>query len=987
MVSVIVPVYNVEDYIDACLESIVNQTYKDIEVILINDGSTDFSGKKCIGWCERDSRIRCINQANGGLGPARNRGMEQSHGEFLVFIDSDDWVDPDYIQQLYDCISKNDADMCICDYYIYDNEDKSVSPHISETRWDCLQKNEKDLLLSGTNWSMWIKMYRRSLFTRYGIKIPNVIYEDLAVYPALLFAADKVCFIEKPLYYYRSKRVGSIMNTSSEIACMMTAVQECTRILKEKGFFEEHYEEIKKYVLYQCGRVLSPNKDNYLESLFNDFLDREYKDWQTTADHRVFLLGSFNTRWILQRWIVDFRRIRNHQCFSSLISLMSVQSGFMIGENSDNSFRLQQMKDDLSKNIQCLKADSLESEDYLFIDFLEERFDLFEVEKYSYITYSDALKDQGISAYYKWKVIESGSEEFIELWKQSCLLFIEKIQKKWKPDRVILVKMRLSERYGNYFGEEYFQNIGWIRKINSMLEQFENYFAEHLNGVKILELLENRELMYAGRGERHGCCPCYFNGAYYRAMSDKIEDLTKDITTEVSVIVPVYNLEKYLKQCLDSLLDQSFRNFEVICIDDCSNDLSYRLIESYARRDARIRLYKNPERLGAGESRNRGISLARGEYIFFLDGDDFIEKNSIGDIYCLCKKTNADIALLHYDLYDDQNNGYSAAAQGYEENFIEPETVFSYKDMDHYIFNIWTTALWVKFYKKQFIVNNKIKCQSLHNANDVYFSMISLIKAERMVSSRRLLTHYRYNRPKSITNDLKVNIYLCHFEALASVREELCKTGVYDSVRQSYLNYVVESMLYMIGLLDHSKVLGMVKEIKDKFTSLLGLNEVSLVKIYDLNSLSIYHDLMKEPAIWGHISVKDKDLWWKAYYTANRSKLMRLYTDINHNQYQCAIWGMGFSGMAFFNECKENLWNIPYLIDQDTKKQWTGYEGFPVYSFNRVPAHIQLLITLNHLYYDEIIAEVNKYNKNCCVFELDLFLQRDIYKFKNLRTN
>ena len=122
MISIIIPVYNVSKYLDKCLKSVVTQTYSNIQIILVNDGSTDNSGEICEKWCKKDKRIEVIHKRNGGLSNARNVGIERAQGEYLMFVDSDDIISDDLCELLHDRLLENNADLAICDtYHIFDN--------------------------------------------------------------------------------------------------------------------------------------------------------------------------------------------------------------------------------------------------------------------------------------------------------------------------------------------------------------------------------------------------------------------------------------------------------------------------------------------------------------------------------------------------------------------------------------------------------------------------------------------------------------------------------------------------------------------------------------------------------------------------------------------------------------------------------------------------------------------------------------------------
>ena len=121
-VSIIVPVYNVEKYLDKCIESIVNQTYRNIEIILVDDGSPDKCPEICNEWAKKDDRIKVIHKENGGLSSARNAALEIAQGDYITFVDSDDWIENDMIQSMLTCAAKNDADIVCCGFY-FDNVD------------------------------------------------------------------------------------------------------------------------------------------------------------------------------------------------------------------------------------------------------------------------------------------------------------------------------------------------------------------------------------------------------------------------------------------------------------------------------------------------------------------------------------------------------------------------------------------------------------------------------------------------------------------------------------------------------------------------------------------------------------------------------------------------------------------------------------------------------------------------------------------------
>lgn len=214
LISVIVPVYNVEDYLDRCIESIVNQTYKNLEIILVDDGSSDNCPVMCDEWAKKDSRIKVIHKENGGLSDARNYGIELSAGEYLSFVDSDDYVDSDFIESLHSAIEKFNTKLSICNMTTFDENGKTdetfTQPYKSLTLAEGHEKYESLLRHCAVN-----KLYKREIFDT--IRYPKgKLYEDLYIYHHILDKVDKVAYTGKNSYFYFI-RSGSIMNSTYTI--------------------------------------------------------------------------------------------------------------------------------------------------------------------------------------------------------------------------------------------------------------------------------------------------------------------------------------------------------------------------------------------------------------------------------------------------------------------------------------------------------------------------------------------------------------------------------------------------------------------------------------------------------------------------------------------------------------------------------------------------------------------------------------------------
>ncbi|MDU6721793.1 MAG: glycosyltransferase [Streptococcus mitis] len=212
MISVIVPVYNVEEYLEECLESIKNQTYSNIEVILVNDGSTDNSQAICERYCQQDPRFRLINQENKGLSGARNRGMTESKGELITFVDSDDVLKEDMLEQLIKQVTSDDIDIVEC-WYTNDQEELAIpSP---ENVKIIFQGNAQEALVSLckdniVRLNAVAKLFRRQVIVNFPF-LEGLFYEDVYGGMGILKHIHKIVKIDYTGYYYRV-RSGSIMN-------------------------------------------------------------------------------------------------------------------------------------------------------------------------------------------------------------------------------------------------------------------------------------------------------------------------------------------------------------------------------------------------------------------------------------------------------------------------------------------------------------------------------------------------------------------------------------------------------------------------------------------------------------------------------------------------------------------------------------------------------------------------------------------------------
>lgn len=253
----------------------------------------------------------------------------------------------------------------------------------------------------------------------------------------------------------------------------------------------------------------------------------------------------------------------------------------------------------------------------------------------------------------------------------------------------------------------------------------------------------------------------------------------------VSVVIPIYNAAQYLRKCLDSVCVQTYKNLEIICIDDDSQDDSKNILEEYQKKDRRIVLI-HQDHQGAGEARNEGIRHARGEFIIFLDADDFFDKYMIEKSVCHIKKFQADMIVFgaEYFLNDDSTQRYDADWM-LNRNIAGGSDFIEVKDSCGFLYDFTGCNPWNKLFRRKFVVENQLHFQKIKRSNDVFFICMALVLAKRIALLDDKLVVYRINDSGIQGTDTCMGME--YYEALKAVQKELKCRNFYDEVRDSFI--------------------------------------------------------------------------------------------------------------------------------------------------------------------------------------------------------
>lgn len=579
IVSVIMPVYNGETYLRQCLDSVVNQTLKEIEIICVDDGSSDRSVEILKEYAEKDERVMVLQQENAGAGAARNNGLSKASGKYLSFLDSDDFFETDMLEKAVEKIAADRADFVVfrCDHYLNDTNTfkkaaytlkKQTLPPYTPFNFRQITDN---VFKAFVGWA-WDKVYDREFVMKHNLKFQEqrTSNDMLFVFSALVLA-KRITYLDTVLAHQRRNNGESLSNTREKSwFCFYNALTALRDVLKEKGL----YEELKK-------------------------------DFVNYAVH--FSLWNLNTI--------------TGECYEKLYTKLH---------------------------------------------------------------------------------------------------------------------------------EEWF-----------------------------------RELEVTGHDEDY-----FYNKEEYKQLADILSYDFKEYNTKISVVIPVYNAEKYIRQCLESILTKQNISLEVICVDDCSTDGTPAILKEYEEKYENVRVIRNETNLYAGTCRNKGLMAAKGQYVHFLDADDYVVDNVYEKLYTLAKENDLDWLKTTSEGFDDEtgeileNPRYSMEKmyEGFFGTLLDFQH-FPKKFMDHM-----AVVPWNGIYKRHFLLEENIRFNSLFCVNDRSFFVDTCVKGKRMMIAKEKIVRHRMNVSDSLVMK-RARHFDCQFESYRIMRQICDDNHVNDKVRFEILEH------------------------------------------------------------------------------------------------------------------------------------------------------------------------------------------------------
>ena len=761
-VSILVPICNVERYLRECLNSLVNQTLREIEIICINDGSTDSSLSIIREYERRDERIVVIDKPNSGYGDSMNKGIDLARGEYIGIVESDDFASLNMFETLYKEATKNDLDVVRSNYYAHRTGEDSSCDYLVENLAACGSYDKVFHPIDNPRVFMcqpaiWTSIYKKSMIDKDEVRFlptPGASFQDTAFYFKAFYAADRVKLLKDGYLHYRIDNANSSVKNQNKLFCVCDEYAEVWDYAKrdlDKFQTLKHWIPRQQYegYLWNLNRLAPELQQRFYPRYVEEFskirqaglIDSDRFESRTLArlnkmldEPETYFLEQYGPSEPRRSVLVCCNALSIADAKSSVRALLDVLSNddevFVVSPDSDslvfelkNEFegmgRLRSDADVLQHRLlgHC-DADACRAENISIVALAarDANFDDLAATADGEDVYSTDGKN------YALRDVELRVEDSSTL-VTAALRAISKLdlnQIKRLPDNWASLLCSSCSLEDGAFGIA----IDDAKEMASCLFDI----SEPYEKVRLLygQLLSVWSSVRKGYSALDWDQACRLREQYY-SMASVDALLTPNTGSNnspfLSVVVPVYNVSKYLEECLDSVIQQSFKDFEVLLINDGSTDGSLDLLEEVASRDSRVRVWSQFN-CGAGSARNRGIELASGKHLIFIDPDDiFATDHVFSDLIDAMDKSGALICGGSLSLL--KPSGKIKSEFSFDESFYH----VSY-EREVPLEQIWTDYGWIRFmYDSSLFVDGTVRFPQLNWYEDPVFFLRAVEKA------------------------------------------------------------------------------------------------------------------------------------------------------------------------------------------------------------------------------------------------------------------
>lgn len=876
LISILMPVCNVEKYLGDCLKSALCQGLDDIEIICINDGSTDSSLDILRYYAQADSRVVIIDKKNAGYGAAMNDGLKIARGEYIGVLESDDKVCEGAWASLYELAKKNDLDIVRGIYNktkfgeitLFDSNEKVDAFCPTSLKRAPLRQvfcPEDYPRCFWINPCIWTCLFRRAFLEENDIwfnETPGASYQDTGFAFKTWACARRAMLVDIPVIFYNLDNESSSSNSKAKVYAVCDEMHEIERFLDERRSPQWLYKVLAairyKTYTWNLKRVSEEYKAEFASVMKQEqtrdlvsrrcdlaFFDREkldsiYADLQLNEVELSILcvLESCNEEQfsVFRQWALSLSK--DIELFVVLPQRMSSQITSLFEEcpaKCSAEYYSESRTATAASNavLNCFRGQviaivdegcmpSLQVLQELKQQLLSEMLDFVKLNSVSAETESeelvyspvfgpvsstnellDGLTSEKAGLYYggfigKWSIKFDEKAEFVS----HDMLFLLNLYWHFENARYVDVKTgrKISEgAFAGTFEERIRASRSFLRSRIEKGDFCREDWGEK-EWVSLMQILvAPEEYRIKSLSDRTAFC---VREAYLEYREDEL------IAPDISIIVPVYNVERYLQECLDSLLSQTYDSFEVVCVNDGSTDGSGAILSEYAQRDSRIRVFEKSNG-GLASARNYGLAHAAGEYVLFVDSDDTIKRSALQTLMENAKEADAEIVAFGIDsnhFLDD----LSAPAWIEKKNpnrkefFVEfqPEILFGREGAVPFAVR--------DFFKRSFLRENNLWfAEGFRFGEDTIFQMEAFPKACNILFIPNKLYNYRVERIGSLMAEAaakQMSKTWCHVQIISHLCKVWTSENLFEFLKKGFAGWAIDFFYYQfIDCLDVDK--------------------------------------------------------------------------------------------------------------------------------------------------------------------------------------
>ena len=823
-ISIIIPIYNMEKTLKNTLNSIINQTmdFNNIEVIMVNDCSTDNSKQIMDEYSQKYDNFKSINlnENNGSPAIARNIGIENASAEYIQFLDADDTLVETACDFLYDMIIEENVDLVSGYLYEIDYNNK-VKINVYEWEKNIFNDNQftynqmKEILESDElykfqfdsiwesprwllDYGFYNKIYKKSLILENDIYFPNLEGgEDTVFLFNYMINAKGIIFANRPVTLHDNYIKKSLSKSKSlkTISDRPKAYKLMYDLAVEKDVKEEFINSLLSAKLGYWLRVHVFNAFN----LLNDEIINLLKEYKILFDECI----NYN---------VDFENMYYE------IAKNIMENDFMEAIRKINLRRIE--NSNYSNTFIISLSDENQVNEILDFDFNFEKSELIFINNNLNLESINEIQDE-----YTVKFIPKSSD--------SKRIAIENSL----GDNITFINSK------NQLNES-IDKMSHIIKNNNLdyafaYDSYDKINKEDLNEEDCSLIMYKREFV---QNELKDCESDLFENALQKSYNFRAIDInsldeiySNQENCKISVIMPVYNAERYLEESIECILNQSFKDIELICVDDESQDSSVEILQKIANEDKRMHFYCQNHK-GGGAARNFALKKATGKYLYFMDADDLIKPNALEELYDKIEESQVDFVICKSIVYDSDNDVYVNRPYFYMEPIynIVGDDVFHYKDVGSRLFKFSVTP-WAKLFNREFVLKTGAQFGEGLIFHDHFFFWEVLFNSEKILFYNKELCIYRTHSKSS--TESKDYRYINFFNVYKGIFEIFMKYNEFYNHEQIIYNNKIYSAINRYILIQNKYQPAFFDKMKEDFTEMLNDEKYKNIEnlLYDSN--------------------------------------------------------------------------------------------------------------------------------------------------------